>query len=92
MGQVRVPSSETGAMIQSLEVAVVTMFIVNKLSVCLSEVLYKTYEKPVPFRSRYFFHQYVTPTSPIKKLVTSTTSVSKVDGMGKRFVLVFTCK
>ena len=29
-----------------------------------AEVLSKTYEKPIPFRTKYFFNEYVTPGSP----------------------------
>ena len=69
------------------------------LFLAFAEVLSKTYEKPVPFRSRYFFHKYVTPGSPPRKMLETTpgpvkmtpgptTPVDKVDSECKCVVII----
>ena len=70
------------------------------LFLTFAEILSKTYEKPVPFWSRYFFNKYVTPGSPPRKMLETTpgpvkmtpgptTPVDKVDSECK--CVVFFC-
>ena len=54
------------------------IFTISFIFFSVAEVLSKTYEKPVPFWSRYFFHQYVTSGSPLKKMQETTPGPVKM--------------